>query len=496
MPGSLALIARLLLAVVFVVAGWAKLTDRAGTREAVVAFGAPAPLAGPLALLIPPAELAAAVLLLPAATALAGAIVALGLLTVFSIAIALNLAHGRAPECHCFGQLHSAPAGPKTLARNGGLAAAAVLVLVDGGGPSAIAWIGGLPDSALVAVVAAVVIAGLAVAGTLAFVTLLRSYGRALVRLERLERALSNAGIEVEADAAPSLDVIPAQHGLALGTPAPAFAVADATGATVSREDLLAARLPLMLVFASPHCGPCSALMPELAAWQREHADRITVAVASDGPAEDIRAERRERPLDRVLLDEGATLFEAFQATGTPSAVLIAADGTIASRVAAGRDAIEELLREVVDAPGLPVGAPVPAVELASLDGEPAALASDSDVDTLVLFWNPDCGYCRAMHEDLLAWEAGVNGDGPRLVVVSSGDSGRAREDGFRCSVLLDPEFSAGEVFGAGGTPSAVLLGADGRVASGVAVGAQAVLGLAHRSAAGARRPSAAGVLR
>ena len=54
--------------------------------------------------------------------------ISLVLSLVFSVAIALSLARGRAPECHCFGQLHSAPAGPMTLARNAVLAALAVFV--------------------------------------------------------------------------------------------------------------------------------------------------------------------------------------------------------------------------------------------------------------------------------------------------------------------------------------------------------------------------------
>ena len=42
------LIARLLLALVFVVAGVAKLADRAGSRQAAVDFGVPVSLATPL----------------------------------------------------------------------------------------------------------------------------------------------------------------------------------------------------------------------------------------------------------------------------------------------------------------------------------------------------------------------------------------------------------------------------------------------------------------
>ena len=57
MIAVLALVARVLLAAVFAVAGAAKLRDRPGTRQAVVDFGAPERLAGPLAVLLPLAEL-------------------------------------------------------------------------------------------------------------------------------------------------------------------------------------------------------------------------------------------------------------------------------------------------------------------------------------------------------------------------------------------------------------------------------------------------------
>ena len=58
------LIARVALAAVFAVAATAKLADPGGSRQAVVAFGAPARLAAPLAVLLPVAELVVAGLLL------------------------------------------------------------------------------------------------------------------------------------------------------------------------------------------------------------------------------------------------------------------------------------------------------------------------------------------------------------------------------------------------------------------------------------------------
>ena len=128
----------------------------------------------------------------------------------------------------------------------------------------------------------------------------------------------------------------------------------------------------------------------------------------------------------------------------------------------------------------------MPAVELPSLDGPRVKLTELRGRDALLVLWNPDCGFCRAMDGDLLAWEETVGDEAPRLVVVSSGGEAKTRSDGFRSTVLLDPEFAAGEEFGVGGTPMAVLLGADGRVASGLAAGAEAVLALAVSPGTGA----------
>ena len=127
---ALTLAARILLSAVFVVAAVGKLTDLEGARGAVRDFGAPARLAGPLALALVLAELAVAGLLIPGSTAVIGAAGALALLLLFVVAIATSLAQGRAPDCHCFGSLHSAPAGPATLIRNGVLAAVAAFALV------------------------------------------------------------------------------------------------------------------------------------------------------------------------------------------------------------------------------------------------------------------------------------------------------------------------------------------------------------------------------
>src|SRR2546425_12138740 len=141
------LLARLLVAMVFVVAGLAKLVDRAGSRQALIDFGVPARLVTPLVVLLPLAELVVAVALIPTASAWWGAVGALAVLVLFVTAIGYNLARGRTPDCHCFGQLHSAPVGWSTLVRNLILAAVAGFVVGLGrtnAGASAVGWLGTL----------------------------------------------------------------------------------------------------------------------------------------------------------------------------------------------------------------------------------------------------------------------------------------------------------------------------------------------------------------
>src|SRR5919109_26358 len=154
---AILLSARLILAAVFVVAGVAKLADREGTVEAVTAFGVPSRLGGVVAGPLPLFELAAGALVVASDTARAGAVVAAALLVCFCVAIARSLVRGEAPDCHCFGQLHSSPAGPWTLVRNFALMAVAGFVIAGGAGVSATAWIGTLSGTGLVALLAGVV---------------------------------------------------------------------------------------------------------------------------------------------------------------------------------------------------------------------------------------------------------------------------------------------------------------------------------------------------
>jgi thiol-disulfide isomerase/thioredoxin/uncharacterized membrane protein YphA (DoxX/SURF4 family) len=493
------LVVRLLLASVFALAAVTKLADLRGSREAVAGFGAPEALAAPLGTLLPFAELAVAIALLPGRTARFGALGAFALLVLFAAAIGRSMARGEAPDCHCFGQLHSEPAGARTLVRNAALGALAAFVAVggwNGAGPSVTAWIGRLHGAGLVAFAGGIALAALAALTVWGLLALLRQNGRLLLRVDELEARLDASG-------APELAA--PHHGLPLGDPAPAFTLSGLYGETVTLEALVAAENPVMLLFTDPGCGPCNALMPQISDWQRDHAGELTIAVLTRGSADDNRSKVREHGVGNVWLDDG-TVFAAYQGTGTPGAILIDGQGGIASAVVAGADAITALVARATESappapvvpvvqvpaaaprpappPSLPVGADAPHVELRDLAGEPLALTTD-DRDTLLVFWNPGCGFCQRMLDDIRAFEESPPEGAPRLLLISSGSVEDNEAMGLSSPIALDGSFAAGSAFGAGGTPSAIRVDPEGKIASGLAVGAPGVLALA-----GAPQPS------
>src|SRR5215831_16089258 len=102
-------IARWLLAALFTVSGLAKLSDRTGTRQALIDFRLPVRLAVPTGFVLPAGELVIAIALVSTASGWWGALAALALLLLTTAGIGLSLANGRRPVCRCFGQLDSTP---------------------------------------------------------------------------------------------------------------------------------------------------------------------------------------------------------------------------------------------------------------------------------------------------------------------------------------------------------------------------------------------------
>ena len=95
----------------------------------------------------------------------------------------------------------------------------------------------------------------------------------------------------------------------------------------------------------TPGADPAQPLLPELARWHDTITERIALTLVT--PVRAIEAEQlaREHALTHVLIDQQSTVMHAYGVTATPSAILVASDGTVRSAPVAGRVAIESLIR-------------------------------------------------------------------------------------------------------------------------------------------------------
>ena len=319
---ALLLISRCLLAAVFLIAAVGKLLDPSGTRRGLEEFGVPRRFVGAVALLLPAAELATAIALVLAPSARWGAIGALVLLCTFAIAVVRVMSQGRAPDCHCFGQLHSEPAGAGTLIRNLALALVAVLVIAQGPGPALDEALEGL-DGAQIALVATAVLA----------VVLAVAVAQLWGERQRLARELA---------AATAAGALP---GLPPGTPAPGFALDAVRGTAGSLDDLLSDGTPAVLIFVSTTCAPCVQLLSTLSRWQDTLSPRLPIAAVFAGERAEIDRLSDEHALSLVLAEERNDTFERYRLRATPSAVLVGPDGVVGESPAEGQPAIETLIR-------------------------------------------------------------------------------------------------------------------------------------------------------
>jgi thiol-disulfide isomerase/thioredoxin len=470
------LIIRILLGAVFGVAALAKLADRVGAQQALRDFGVPSILVPWAGALLSLAELGIAIALIPAATAWWAACAACMLLVVFAAGITLALTRGNRPNCHCFGQLASRPIGWSTLARNLVLATAAAFVLLQG--QVTVDAIGVDDVGDLIGANPFWLLMGVGVLGLLAtegwlLVHLLRQNGRLLLRIEDLEARFATRGVPLAAEwmqaaARPML-------GLPRGAPAPTFRLESHYGDADTLEALRAASKPIVLVFSDPNCKACAALLPEIGCWQRDYASAVTIALISRRAPTLNRGEMTEIGLTHVLLQQRDEVAKAYEVVGTPSAVLVYPDGTIGSSVSEGPDAIRDLVARTVG-----LSTPAIALKLPDLTGKMTELADFEGSPVLVLFWNPNCGFCKRMLPDLKAWEAHPTEEAPKLLIVSTGSVEENRSMGLCSTIVVDQTFMAGRVFAVSGTPTAVLFDAEGNIASEMAAGADAVMSLAN----------------
>jgi methylamine dehydrogenase accessory protein MauD len=322
------LLIRILLAGVFAVAGVGKLLDIQGSRRSLRDFGVGERLAHPAGVLLPLAELGTAALLVFRPTGQWGALAALLLLVAFMAGIANALRHGVTPDCNCFGQIHSAPAGRETLIRNGVLGALAAVALIAGPGPAVDSWISDRSTGELLGVAAG------AAAIALGFWAL---------RLQATTQLLNNQLKDERKRAA----LAPA--GLPVGSKAPDFEVLSIDrGERVTLDALRGGGQPVLLMFTSPNCGPCAQIFPTLRRWQQTLSDRLIIALVSNGSEEANEYLVEEHGLEHLLVQDAVEVSNAYNVRGTPSAVLVTADGKIGTTTAERIHEVEPMVRHAL----------------------------------------------------------------------------------------------------------------------------------------------------
>jgi peroxiredoxin len=148
-----------------------------------------------------------------------------------------------------------------------------------------------------------------------------------------------------------------------------------------------------------------------------------------------------------------------------------------------------EELEEMVEkkkrqAEGLPAGVPAPAFELPDLDGKPVSLEQFRGRRVLLVFFSPECGYCKGLAPDLarLTWD-GRDGR-PRPLVVTTGGAEANRvlvaQHGLRFPVLLQERTEVATQYRTPGTPVGYLIDESGQIAARMAAGGPAILALAE----------------
>jgi thiol-disulfide isomerase/thioredoxin len=234
------------------------------------------------------------------------------LAAVFAVAALTRLADlaGSRQDLRGFRQLHSSPAGWPTLARNTVLTAIPVFVLWQGPsepGLSAVEWLSDTSAVERIALAASLIALGLWVIQGLALVNLVGKNGRLRTRLEAIEAAQAAnrfpMGDSAEAPT-PAAAPVSAKPGLPVGTPAPTFTLPGLYGEKLTLESLYANGVPALLVFMNSGCGACNTLLPDIARWQREQVNALSVAVIGRGSAEANRARATKHGLTRFLLQQ------------------------------------------------------------------------------------------------------------------------------------------------------------------------------------------------
>ncbi|HEY9287591.1 MAG TPA: redoxin domain-containing protein [Candidatus Dormibacteraeota bacterium] len=324
---------------------------------------------------------------------------------------------------------------------------------------------------------------GLVLVGALVYL-LMRQHGQTLLLHEQLKQRIT--GVEAALQARPSQPAAASAEskpsvGLSVGSLAPAFDLPDLAA---NRRTLEGYRgKELVIAFFSTSCGFCLQMASRLGSIPADGPQMVLIANGERSQLE--RMAQENRWACDVLLAPDMSLMDAYQTTGTPTGYLLDASGRIASALAVGADALFTLAR-AEPLPGgaangtgaLTPGTPAPDFRLPDLDGRLRTPADYRGKPAMMVFFNPECGFCAQLAPKLRDLPAGA----PQLIVMSRGDKKvnrqLAAENGWKATVLLEPGWEVASAYRTNATPTGYLIDAEGRIASALAVGEEGVLRL------------------
>lgn len=473
------LVFRLFLAAVFGLAGVAKLADLAGSRKAVSNFGVPEPLVGLVGTALPIIEILIAVALLANVSSWYSAVAASLLLVVFICGMLFQMAKGTAPDCHCFGQIHSEPVGISSIVRNVLLLVPATILIMRGQNGQGMN-ISSIDRESLQLI--------LLVFGLLLLCVAIELLRRIYVKQDEIVRRIdilelvAKDGGQVERETAGSPN-----DGLPIGAVLPDVELSDINGVSKPTSSLTTEGLPVLLFFVSPTCSPCKALMPRFEEWADEFSGKVKVVFVSLGSSSENIEKFGEIITGSFLLGKDREFHDLLNAKWTPSALLVAANNKVASHVAAGDTAIIELVEKIRSKDlndefahftgngnhsRVEIGGQVPEFSINSIDGRVVKSTDFNGKPTLITFWSPTCPHCIRMADDLKNWDGAKGADEPNLVVFSDGELEPHVEMGLKAPIVLDKGNALAAKLGMHGTPSAILIDGHGRFVSEIAIGA------------------------
>ncbi len=476
---------RCFLFAVFTIAGIAKLRERGKTQETLLAFGMPASAVRTLAVLLPLSELGVAAALPFSRWAGVAAIL---LLAMFTAAVGLNLARNRPVQCNCFGAISASRISWRTMLRNACLMAAA-FVCVASSPSDELAYTAQAirASSGYAGLVAILLSATTAFTCVWLFSSVLHQNGRLLVRIEQLEMQVAARRSPPVAAAGPAVEAI----GLPVGVAAPDFDLPTLAGGRARLSDLTSEK-PVLLIFVNPECGPCQLLIPEIAGWQKKADAHFTTVVVSRGSVDVNDAKFGSCDRRWIVIQPDDELNNQYRAVATPAAVLINRGGRIAQPMGVGLDPIRRLVRTAGGALIAPPDieshtertldvARLSETRVRDLRGATTTVNEHATGDTVMVFWDPACGFCKELLQPLRETEARL-GTALNMLIISRGSLEKNTALGFSATILVDDSFSVGRAVEVRGTPAALTVNLRTGDRSAAALGAKEVLQLVERS--------------